>query len=407
MRTTIRSAVQNEAIGSGRGVLQRLFAVWFDAFVYNQIWEDPVPDLAALELDETSRILAISSGGCNILNYLLRSPRSITAVDLNRHHIELLKYKAAAVIGLPDHDRFFAFFGRGRTPNAESDHLRFIAPHLDPESRRYWETNSFVGTLLNGSRVAMFRNAGLYDHSRNGRFLKFFHKFAHLIGRRPEMILSARSPQEQAVLFERHIAPFFDNLVIKAIGKLPVTAFGLGIPPQQYAELKHAAGGSVIDVYRERVRHLACGLPIADNYFAWQAFARRYDTDGLRAIPDYLRKENFELLKANISRLHAEVASITDSIAANPPGTFDRFVFLDAQDWMSPDALAQLWRSLNERAADGSRVIFRTAAADSPVESLPSSVRSRFVYERERSTELFAKDRAAIYGGFHLYRTVK
>lgn len=72
--TTLRAAVQNESISSKQGLLQRLFAVWFDAFVYNQIWEDPRVDLQALRLDDDSRVLTISSGGCNALNCLLKNP---------------------------------------------------------------------------------------------------------------------------------------------------------------------------------------------------------------------------------------------------------------------------------------------------------------------------------------------
>lgn len=105
----VLGAVRNEKIASRQGILQRLFAVWFDAFVYNQIWEDPRVDLQALRLDEKSRVLTISSGGCNALNYLLENPASVTAVDLNRHHIYLLNLKIAALRFLPAHEDFFAF----------------------------------------------------------------------------------------------------------------------------------------------------------------------------------------------------------------------------------------------------------------------------------------------------------
>ena len=109
--TTLKTAVQNEHVATKQGFLQKLFAVWFDAFVYNQIWEDPRVDLQALQLDGNSRILTISSGGCNALNYLLAGPQAVTAVDLNRHHIYLLNLKIAAVKYLPSYDDFFTFFG--------------------------------------------------------------------------------------------------------------------------------------------------------------------------------------------------------------------------------------------------------------------------------------------------------
>jgi S-adenosylmethionine-diacylglycerol 3-amino-3-carboxypropyl transferase len=404
--TTLQTAVQKDPIATSQGFLQKLFAVWFDAFVYNQIWEDPRVDLQALDLDSNSRVLTISSGGCNALNYLLANPESVTAVDLNRHHIYLLKLKHAAIRCLPTHQSFFDFFGVGRGPNTGSDYLRYIAPQLDRETREFWESNTLIGSLKYGSRISFFRDAGLYDHSRNGYFLRFFHWLARRLGCKVDKILGARSLDEQAELYSKYIDPFFDSSIIKFVGKLPVTLFGLGIPPQQYDELKQDLedGGTVIDIYRDRVRRLACDFPIDDNYFAWQAFARKYDTKNLKAIPDYLKPENFETLRANADRLTTKVGSATDEIKNSPTGAFDRFVFLDAQDWMDADAMNDLWSAIAERGAPGSRIIFRTAGATSPIETnLSDDLRARFVYEKELSENLFKQDRSSIYGGFHLY----
>src|SRR5215212_4117518 len=143
----VLGAVQNEKIASKQGVLQKLFAVWFDAFVYNQIWEDPRVDLQALRLDEKSRVLTISSGGCNALNYLVENPERVTAVDLNRHHIYLLNLKLAALKFLPRHEDFFAFFGYGKSAANVGNYQKYIAPNLDAETREFWETNSFIGRI--------------------------------------------------------------------------------------------------------------------------------------------------------------------------------------------------------------------------------------------------------------------
>jgi S-adenosylmethionine-diacylglycerol 3-amino-3-carboxypropyl transferase len=405
--TTLQTAVQTDSIASKQGILQKLFAVWFDAFVYNQIWEDPRVDSQALKLDRNSRVLTISSGGCNALNYLLEDPKSVTAVDLNRHHIYLLDLKLEALRHLPSYESFFQFFGAGRGANTGSDYLRYIAPHLGRDTRRFWESNTFTGSLLYGERISFFRNAGLYDHSRNGYFLHFFHHLARAMGCRIEKIFEARNLEEQAALYSKHIDPFFDSFIIKFIGKLPVTLFGLGIPPQQYDELKRdlERDRTVIDIYRDRVRRLACDFPIDENYFAWQAFARKYDTKGLKAVPDYLKPDNYDHLKANADRLSTRIGSATDEIRNNPNGTFNRFVFLDAQDWMDADAMNDLWSAIAEKAEPGSRIIFRTAGSDSPIETnLSDDLRARFVYEKELSQNLFKQDRSSIYGGFHLYR---
>lgn len=404
--TSLTSAVQTRKLTTRQGLLQRLFAVWFDAFVYNQIWEDPRVDVQALRLDQSSRILTISSGGCNALNYLLESPAAVTAVDLNRHHIFVLNLKLAALKHLPSYEAFFEFFGCGRGKYTGANYLRHIAPNLDKETRSFWESNTVAGSLLYGDRISFFSNAGLYDHSRNGYFLRFFHRVAKLSGCSPEKVLYARSRDEQRSLYEQHIEPFFKSPLIGLAGRSPITMFGLGIPPQQYEELEASLddGATVIDLYRERVRKLACDFPIDENYFAWQAFARRYDVVDRKAVPDYLKQENYDRLKANAQRLNTIVGSATAVIRNGERGQFNRFVLLDAQDWMEADQLTDLWSAVAERAEPRSRIIFRTAGTSSPVEKcLPPTLRAAFRYDADLSKALFAQDRSSIYGGFHIY----
>jgi S-adenosylmethionine-diacylglycerol 3-amino-3-carboxypropyl transferase len=187
---------------------------------------------------------------------------------------------------------------------------------------------------------------------------------------------------------------------------MPVTMFGLGIPPQQYDELKKGLSedANLIDVYKERTKRLAVDYPIYENYFAWQAFARKYDTENRQAVPDYLKAENYETLKRSAGKIGTEIGSITDELKNQPARSFNRFVFLDAQDWMNAEMMTDLWRAIGEKGEPGARIIFRTAGAASPIETnLPDDLRARFVYEEDFSKELFKQDRASIYGGFHLY----
>ena len=398
----VLDGVLNKPVSTKQGILQKLFAVWFDAFVYNQIWEDPRVDLQALELNEDSRVLTISSGGCNALNYLAESPASVTAVDLNRHHIYLLDLKIAAIKGLESYEDFFAFFGYGKSEKARKLYTKKIAPYLDSETREFWES----GTLFHRDRISFFERAGLYEHSRNGYFLRFFHRFSRLFGCKPDAILGANSHEEQERIYKKYVDPFFNSFLVKILGKMPITMFGLGIPPQQYEELKQdlTSDKNIIEIYRERVKRLACDYPISDNYFAWQAFARKYDTEKRIAIPEYLKADNFETLKANAPYIKTQIGSVTDEIRNRPYGSFNRFVFLDAQDWMDEKTITELWSAIAENAESSSRIIFRTASAFSPVETkLPASLRERFVYQENISRELFRQDRASIYGGFHLY----
>ena len=390
-------AVRQEPATSRQGILQKLFAVYFDGLVYNQIWEDPRVDLQALKLDGKSRILTISSGGCNAVNYLIASPESVTAIDLNANHIYLTNLKIAALRHLPDYDSFFDFFGKANVPRNVDNYHQFLAPHLDEKTRKFWETKS---------RIKYFAK-GFYNYARNGYFLRFFHRFAKTIKCDMNELTAATSIEQQEAFFQKNVAPFFDNFVIKTLGKTPITTFGLGIPPQQYEELKKDAQNGMIELMRERAHRLAVGFPIQDNYFAWQAFTRKYDTENRVALPDYLKEENYALLKANSLRVKTVIASIIDYIKQQPEASFNRFVFLDAQDWMNAEVLTDLWTAIAERGGKDTRIIFRTAGTDSPIEkALPADLRAKFDYEKERSLELFKQDRAAIYGGFHSYSLV-
>ena len=81
-KSLIKKAVRNTRWISGKALKDRLFIWLFNHLVYPQIWEDPEPDMAALELDSGSKLLTISSGGGNVLNYLCRETESNAAVDM-------------------------------------------------------------------------------------------------------------------------------------------------------------------------------------------------------------------------------------------------------------------------------------------------------------------------------------
>ena len=71
---------------------------------------------------------------------------------------------------------------------------------------------------------------------------------------------------------------------------------------------------------------------------------------------------------------------------------------------MNAAVMTDLWQHIADKGEPGSRIIFRTAGSTSPLnKNLPAKLLSRFHYEAELSQELSARDRASIYGGFHLY----
>lgn len=382
-------------------MLERLFTLLFKGFVYNQIWEDPVVDLDALALKGHHRLITIASGGCNVLNYLVAGPERIIAIDLNPNHVALTRLKLQALAHLPDYESFFRFFGSAKDKANRHAFDSFLAQRLDPETRRYWEKR----IALRGRRINMFAR-NLYRYGLLGRFIGILHAIAKLHGKRLEDVLAARNPEEQRALFERTIAPLFDNRLVKFLSRMPVSYYGLGIPPAQYDELVAAApDGNPVSTLRERVERLACDFPIAENYFAWQAFGRSYDIEGRVAVPPYLKADNYDTIKARSNRVEVHHASMTDFLKAQPARSLHRYVLLDAQDWMTPEQSTALWTEIDRTAdAEDARVIFRTAGPDSPLpKKLPPALLEPWFYLEKESRAYHARDRSSIYGGFHVY----
>lgn len=396
----LKSAVYQSPSASSKGLLERLFAFWFKRLVYNQIWEDPAVDLEALKIEPSSRVITIASGGCNVLNYLLADPAEIVAVDLNPAHLALTRLKLAAARYLPDHQSFYRLFGDGVAPEAWDIYRDHLRAHLDEDTRAFWEGNLAFGKR----RLDYFAN-GLYRHGAQGRFIGLLHVVAKLTGGDPSRMLAATSIEEQVLLFERWIAPAFESAPIKALCRLPAALYSLGIPPAQFTTLRSEADeGDLAKLYLERLRRLACAFPLEENYFAWQAFGRRYGFSAQGPAPEYLKPASFRVLGERAGRVTTTLATITDFLAQEPTESMDRYVLLDAQDWMGPAKLNGLWREIGRTARPGARVIFRTAGRQSPLEAaLPADLLSPWRPERLLAAELFLRDRSAIYGGFHVY----
>ena len=396
----LKSAVYQNAAASKRGLSERLFAVWFHRLVYNQIWEDPRVDLEALRLEPTSRVLTIASGGCNVLNYLLADPAEIVAVDLNPAHLALTRLKLTAAQHLPHHAAFYRLFGRGIDPDAWDTYRDYLKPHLDEEARAFWEGRSPLGKR----RLTLFADSGLYRRGLLGRFIGFLHFVARLTGNDPTRMLTASNLEEQARLFEEWIAPAFNAKPVRMLCRMPAVLYSLGIPPAQFDALRGDAGGDLASLYLERLRRLACEFPIEENYFAWQAFGRCYGRDAEGPVPDYLRPDAFRTLAERASRVQTHLASVTDFLWHEPAESMDRYVLLDAQDWMGPEQLVDLWQEIGRTARPGARVIFRTAGRISPLQSaLAPALLEPWRAETELAASLFRRDRSAIYGGFHIY----
>ncbi len=398
-KRNLRAAVHRHRPFSKQGFLERSFTWAFRGLVYPQIWEDPAVDLEALRIVPGAHIVTIASGGCNVLGYLTADPGRITAVDLNAAHVALNRLKLSAATHLPDHQAFYRFFGDADRPQNVAAYRRYVQPHLDAPSRKYWESRNIFGR----KRIGIFAR-NVYEHGLLGHCIGAAHLLARLYGRNPRELLRASSLAEQRTIFESRLAPIFDKRFVRWLANQPASLFGLGIPPAQYHALVGDNPGGMAGVLRVRLARLACDFDLRSNYFAWQAFGRSYGQGRDAPVPLYLEQGNFDAVRARAARVDVRHMSFTNFLAGSAARSVDRYVLLDAQDWMTDADLAKLWGEITRTAKPGARVIFRTAAEPSLLPGrVPEAILARWDYDAAYCRELTKRDRSSIYGGFHLY----
>lgn len=396
----VRGAVHRHEHLSKQGLLERAFTFAFRGLVYAQIWEDPDVDMEALAITPDCHVVTIASGGCNVLSYLTADPKAITAVDLNTAHIALNKLKLAAAKHLPDHAAFHRFFGEANRPENIRAYMQHVRPHLDETSRRYWEGRDPIGR----KRISGFAQ-GFYKKGLLGGFIGAAHLMAKLYGIDPKAILEAKTIEEQRAIFENKFAPIFDKKFVRWVIDQPASLFGLGIPPAQYESLASDDPRGMGAVLKRRLEKLACDFELSDNYFAWQAFGRGYGEGPDAPVPPYLKPENYEAVVNRVDRVEVRHQNMADYLETMPEGSLDRFILLDAQDWMTDEQLTRLWTQITRVAKPDARVLFRTAAAPSLLPGrIPQETLDRWDYAAEESLDYTRRDRSAIYGGVHLYK---
>ncbi|MEZ5649936.1 MAG: BtaA family protein [Burkholderiaceae bacterium] len=393
-RSRIATAVAPEGRGGQHAVLNGLFSRVFSNLVYAQIWEDPVADMQALQITPDDRIAAIASGGCNVMSYLSADPAALMAVDLNAHHLALLRLRLAAAAHLPDHDALVGMFGDAGHASLREHYHRYLRGKLDIRDRHYWESS----WSRPRGRLRMLER-GLTRHGVLGRFIGLCHRVARLHGVRLPDLSIQPDLDAQRRHFDEAIDPLFDSPLLKVLARQPVMLFGLGIPPAQAALL--AGGDDVLPVLRARLRRLACERPLSQNYFAMQAFARTYRGCEPAFMPPYLQARHYETVRRAARRVTTVHDSMTAALSAQPSSSLDIYVLLDAQDWMSPAQRQALWRQIDRTARLGARVLFRTAGRPPGLEA---DCTRGWRYDAQASERAFEADRSAIYGGVHLYR---
>jgi S-adenosylmethionine-diacylglycerol 3-amino-3-carboxypropyl transferase len=357
--------------------------------VYNTCWEDPRCDRQLLDLGPDSRVVMLTSAGCNALDYLLDDPASIECIDLNPRQNALLQLKIA-LFQSTDHATLFRFFGDGKEPNArEIFHDRLAAHLTDPFARIWWQRN-----------VQLFSGRGLrnsfYWHGSSGTVAWLIRQWLRTrpdVLRIAERLFAATNMAEQTIWYEKLEPRFLSPFLQWALQQHFLQSM-LGVPKSQQALAATHFEDGLAGYFRHCLRQVLRDLPIQDNYFWKLYFFGHYTPE---CCPNYLVQENFEVLRQRTERIRTHTTSLSDFLRNNP-GAYTHFVLLDHQDWLASHlrpALEEEWHLILANAAPGARVLLRSAAFE--LDFLPEFVRERVQFDRDAATRMHQQDRVGTY----------
>jgi len=357
--------------------------------VYNTCWEDPRLDRQMLNLQPDSRLVMITSAGCNALDYLLDDPAEIHAVDMNPRQNALLELKIAMIVR--DHfEDLFQVFGHGS--HSEFDTLLDeMVGLLEPDTLRFWKLKShyFRSTPMNPS---------FYYRGTAGQMawlaLQAFKNTSSKVRDYLAALQHVTNLQDQHALYQA-VRPALWNGVVTWLLRQPLAMTMLGVPQSQVHLIESQFEGGITGYLQSKLEHVLAKIPYFDNYF-WRVYLTGHYTQD--CCPNYLRKRFQPALQVAVRRLTTYSSTVANFLREHP-GRYTHYALLDHQDWLAahqPKALAEEWRLILENSEPGTCILMRSASPQ--INFIPEFARRRLLLNPHMAAKLHSQDRVGTYG---------
>jgi S-adenosylmethionine-diacylglycerol 3-amino-3-carboxypropyl transferase len=357
--------------------------------VYNTCWEDPRLDRQMLNILPESRLVMITSAGCNALDYLLDKPTVIHAVDMNPRQNALLQLKIA-MIERGNFDDLFQLFGHGRHPFFGTL-LKEMEGLLQPFASRFWQSKChyFRSTPLNPS---------FYYRGTAGQMawiaLQIFKAGSDRVRNYVAALQQATSFHEQRDLYE-YVRPALWNGVVTWLLRQPAAMTMLGVPRSQLRLIERQFNGGITGYIQSKLEYVLTKIPYWENYF-WRVYMTGSYTR--ECCPNYLQVRHQSALLDTVRRITTHSTTVANFLREHP-GSYSHYVLLDHQDWLAvhnPRALVEEWSLILENSRPGTCILMRSASQ--VLDFIPDFAMKRLQLNAPLAESMHLQDRVGTYG---------
>jgi S-adenosylmethionine:diacylglycerol 3-amino-3-carboxypropyl transferase/ubiquinone/menaquinone biosynthesis C-methylase UbiE len=352
-------------------------------FIYSQSWEDADADIQLYQLDDKSRVLMITTGGDNVLNYLAHGVEHVTSVDMNVYQNHLLELKRAVVI-TQSRENAMEILG-----NSNYDLLikewGTIQARMSPEAAKWWNGNT-----------GKFRNFW-----RSGIVGIFAYIMVFLV-----KIFGITCLTREDERTEDRMGAFWFNLdkitVLDKVHRMTIGALApfMGVPSRQLALNPKFLDGGI----RTVIERLTLTQDFSKNYFFRPYLGWGWTDD---CCPLYLRRGSYERLQKRLIKdpnLIDIQEGVIQRVTLSSPHKFNRVVLLDHMDWMDDVDILKEWAHYPAVTTSDCLFCFRSFCDTQPFACLRhlDFVVSTNIYDVNNKPVHLVGDRLGTYNSVHV-----
>lgn len=343
---------------------------------YANCWEDADILLEGLALPPSGDILCIASAGDNALALLTTGPQKVHAIDLSRVQLHLTEFKQMCFKAL-EYKEILQLLGVHPCSPAERRKLYVhIKPHLSRSAGGFWDEH-----------LRWIEEGVIHQ----GKFEKYFNVFRKYLlpfvhsRKKIEQLFLITGKEEQRRFYNKEwnttrwkllMNIFFSKAIMGKYGRDPEFFRYVNMPVAKYIRQKAEA-------------HLNSSLP-GENHLLEMIFTASFR----HSFPLYLRKENFETIKRNISNLSLSDISAEEEIRRK---SYHAYVLSNIFEYLSAGEFESFVDNVKSYINPGSRLAYWNLMAP---RSFADVCATSFRRDEELSRRLTAKDKGFFYSRF-------
>ncbi|NIM91624.1 MAG: DUF3419 family protein [Candidatus Aminicenantes bacterium] len=339
----------------------------FKDILYAQCWEDPQIDREAFNITSKDVVFSITSGGCNVLTFLLDNPRQVIALDLNPQQNFLLDLKISAFKAL-SYQELLEFIGVRESRNRFQLYRRLRAL-LQPESIRYWDTQE--------KKI----KRGIIHCGRYEAYMRLLKRaiVKPLISRRVLMkFFEIEDPSERTALFHKKWENFRWWFLTRVMLSRRMNTLLFDKAFFTYLDEKFSFG----DHFAQKAKQAITQLPMKENYFLSYILLGKFYSD--ECLPQYLRPTNYKIIRSRVDRIKIVTDSCEHYFSSLPDSCISKFNFTNIFEWMSDQAYENLLKETIRVAKDKAILTYRNllvfrehpVTLDNNIQSLKKAAKS-------------------------------